>query len=190
MFQVNAAEIIASGAFAAGCTLRFPRMEMVRPDKDYTNCTTLVEMQQLRTMGQGKLFNNRKRPESSSPSSSPSKRARQAASRSRPMLGAAYRAQDYSTEIIETFELKGKIVVVEPSRDVALKHRLEKVVVKHGGTVEQNARRGRTSCYIQTAGTIKAHNVVKEGAIDVVKASWLQDCSNKFRYVVSNKNKI
>ena len=182
VFQVNAAEIIASGAFPAGCTLRFPRMEMVRQDKDYTNCTTLAEMQQLRAMGEGKLFNNRKRPESAGQvSSSPSKKVRRGTGSTRPVVGAAYRQQDYSNEIIETFELKGKIVVVEPSTDVALKHRLEKVVVKHGGTVEQHARRGRTSCYIQTAGTIKARNVVKEGAIDVVKASWLLDCSDKFR---------
>ena len=48
------------------------------------------------------------------------------------------------------------------------------------GTVEQNARAGRTNIYIQTKGTIKANNIIKQGLIDVVKSDWLISCDKQF----------
>lgn len=180
VLQVNAAEIIKSDSYAAGCTLRFPRVEAPRPDKNFTNCTTLQEMQRLREIGDGKLFGGVHL--LNSDVETPRKKIKMA--HNKPTLGLAFRHQDYSNERIDTFHLKGKVVVVEPSRDVELKHKLERIVVKHGGTVEQNARPGRTFCYVQTAGTVKAHNVVEQGLVDVVKAAWLLDCEQTFRDII------
>jgi hypothetical protein len=67
-------------------------------------------------------------------------------------------------------------VVVEPCLDVELKRRLERTVVRHGGTVEQNVRPGVTSCYVQSEAKLRAKTVVNQGIVDVVKSSWLLDC--------------
>ena len=174
VLQVNAAEIIYSKSFTSGCTLRFPRVESIRKDKDFTNCTTVEELERLKEIGDGKLFGKLK----DGDSATPRKRLKVDTG---PVLGAAFRHKDYSNEKIETFNLKGKVLVVEPGKDVALKHRLERIVVKHGGKVEQNARKDRTSCYVQTAGTVKAKNIIQQGVIDVVKYSWLLDCEHEFR---------
>ena len=176
VLQVNAAEITRSDSYAAGCTLRFPRVESLREDKDYSNCTSLEEMFNLRQIGDGKLCNGVRLVDSEV--ETPRKRMKIS---SKPALGSEFKHVDYSNERIQTFFLKDKIIVVEPSHDVELKHRLERIVVKHGGRVEQNYRAGRTFCYIQTAGTVKAQNIVKTEQVDVVKSSWIIDCENTFR---------
>lgn len=174
VLQINAPEIVISPNYPTGCTLRFPRVQCVRPDRDHTNCTSIQELEKLRHQGEGKLFgglhlvhedeedveSSRKRPRPSE----------------RPQLSARYTQADYSLERIDTFHMKGRIVVVEPCLDVAVKRRLERAVIRHGGTVEQNVRPGITSCYVQSEGKLRAKNVVHQGLVDVVKSSWLLDC--------------
>ena len=82
--------------------------------------------------------------------------------------------------MVETHDLKGKVIVVEPA-NAKLKARLEAAVVKHGGKVEQNPSEGRTTCYVETGFKIKAKNVARSGKYDVVKSSWLVDCESEFR---------
>ena len=181
VLQVNAAEIIYSKSFASGCTLRFPRVESVRKDKDYTNCTTVEEMKRLKEIRDGKLSGSTHLKDADA--ATPRKRVKL----SGPSLGKAFIHQDYSLEKIETHNLKGKTIVVEPSKDVALKHRLERIAVKHGAKIEENVSRKRKPfCYVQTAGTVKAKNVIQQGAIDVIKHSWLLDCETNFRYIFFN----
>ena len=58
-------------------------------------------------------------------------------------------------------------------REVELKQKLEKLVAKHGGKVEQNVKAGHTNLFIETGMKIKAKNVVDQGKVDVVKNEWL-----------------
>lgn len=183
VLQLKAAEIVISPTYPTGCTLRFPRVQCARPDRDHTNCTSIQELEKLRHQGEGKLFGGLHLVHDETQGEegvSPRKRPRLS---ERPRLGAAYTQADYSLERVETHHLKGRIVVVEPSLDVELKRRLERAVVRHGGTVEQNVRPGVTSCYVQSEGKLRAKNVVNQGVVDVVKSSWLLDC--EVRYVVS-----
>ena len=83
--------------------------------------------------------------------------------------------------MVETHALKDKIFVIEPC-NAALKSRLEGIVVKNGGKIEQNAITGRTHAYVETGFKIRAKSVADKGACDVVRSSWLLDCDeNGFR---------
>ena len=172
VLQLNAADIVDSATYPAGCTLRFPRVQCLRPDRDHSNCTSIQELQKLRHHGEGKLYGGLHLVHEDD-AESPRKRPRPT---ERPQLSARYTQVDYSLERIDTFHLKGRIVVVEPSLDVELKRRLERAVVRHGGSVEQNVRPGATSCYVQSEGKLRAKNVVNQGLVDVVRSSWLLDC--------------
>jgi len=101
-----------------------------------------------------------------------------------PSLGKSYLHQDYSHEKPITDNLQGFVFVVEPSRDDALKHRLERIAVKHGAIINQNVPRiKKKKCfYVQTSNTVKAKNVIRQGAVDVIKFPWLLDCEIEYRY--------
>ena len=47
-FQVKAAEIIDSERFKTGFTLRFPRVEKFRDDKEWYDCMTVPEVEELK----------------------------------------------------------------------------------------------------------------------------------------------
>lgn len=53
--QVKAAEIVGSDMYKTNCTLRFPRIEKIREDKEWHHCMTLAELDQFRTKASGKL---------------------------------------------------------------------------------------------------------------------------------------
>ncbi len=47
-FQIKAAEIQDSGQFRTECTLRFPRVEKIRLDKDWFDCMTTTELEDIK----------------------------------------------------------------------------------------------------------------------------------------------
>ncbi|CAL8071874.1 unnamed protein product [Calicophoron daubneyi] len=53
--QIHASELVASGAYAAGLTGRFPRVVALRDDKSWQDCLTMAELSQLNTKTAGKL---------------------------------------------------------------------------------------------------------------------------------------
>ena len=48
ILQIKAAEIIDSDKFKTGFTLRFPRVEKFRDDKEWYDCMTLPEVEELK----------------------------------------------------------------------------------------------------------------------------------------------
>uniref|UniRef100_A0A8C1X382 DNA ligase 4 n=1 Tax=Cyprinus carpio TaxID=7962 RepID=A0A8C1X382_CYPCA len=55
IIQAKAAEIVSSEMYKTNCTLRFPRIERIREDKEWYQCMTLAELNQLRFRASGKL---------------------------------------------------------------------------------------------------------------------------------------
>ena len=98
-----------------------------------------------------------------------------------------YKAATNTRNVVPiTSALKGKVVVIEPSshtRSKDLKSKLERIVLKHGGTVEQNVTAGRTYCYVEIAGTARAKSVKECGIYDVVCPEWLLACEKNFRHL-------
>ncbi|KAA0191038.1 DNA ligase [Fasciolopsis buskii] len=54
-FQIHASEISPSLSYAAGLTLRFPRIAAVREDKPWQDCLTVTELTQLNQQTEGKM---------------------------------------------------------------------------------------------------------------------------------------
>ena len=168
-------------------------MEKVRYDKSWFDCMTVSEMTTLREQSEGKLTNkhmemdeedegggesleggNGKRKRRKGAAGTGGSRAKQAT------LSSVYRSIDTSNIMVETHDLKFKTIVIEPA-NAALKAELEAVVVKHGGTIEQNCNYGKTYAYVETGFKVKAKNVAKSKKVDVVRSGWLLDCKTKFR---------
>ena len=77
---------------------------------------------------------------------------------------------------ITSNELDGEIFVVEPDyRDSTLKPKLEEIIRRHSGIVEQNVG-DYTSVLIQTKGSILVKNAIKVEACDVIDYKWLLNC--------------
>lgn len=54
--KVKAAEIVSSGRFKTGYTLRFPRVEKIREDKPWFECMTTEDLDDLRQVSQMLLW--------------------------------------------------------------------------------------------------------------------------------------
>ena len=165
MVQVRATEVIDSKEAAIGCTLRHPRVETVREDKDSSCCTSMDEVRTIQQMKGGKLYSQGQLGEGQG--ENPRKRSSRRAE-----LGQIYRQQDPGQETLLSDCLKDKVVVVEPGRVSSLKKEVERLVMKHGGVVEQNLR-SRTALYVETGLTLKGRGVLQRGEVDVVRSSWL-----------------
>ena len=166
MVQVRATEVIDSKEAAIGCTLRHPRVETVREDKDSSCCTSMDEVRTIQQMKGGKLYSQGQLGEGQG--ENPRKRSSRRAE-----LGQIYRQQDPGQETVLSHCLKDKVVVVEPGRVSSLKKEVERLVMKHGGLVEQNLKVGWTALYVETGLTLKGRGVLQRGEVDVVRSSWL-----------------
>jgi hypothetical protein len=93
---------------------KWPKIYRLRntANRDYTNCTSVQELEKLRHQSEGKLFGGlhliHEDEEEEEGKVSPRKRPRLA---ERPQLGAAYTQADYSLERIDTFHLKAKLCI-------------------------------------------------------------------------------
>lgn len=165
-------------------------MEIVRTDKSWHDCMTVDDLATLRSQSAGKLanrhladdFDDSDADEADSKSRKRKKKqpGRPTSSQATVGLSKRFRGIDTASVMVQTHDLKDKVVVVEPA-DAALKARLEAIVARHGGTVEQNVREGVTFCYVETGLKMKAKAVVRSGKYDVARSAWLLDSEVKFR---------
>lgn len=81
--QVRAAEIVGSDMYRTNCTLRFPRIEKIREDKEWHQCMTLAELDRLRGRASGKLASRHLRLDGDEPQ----KKKRKAPARPRKVVG-------------------------------------------------------------------------------------------------------
>lgn len=160
---------------------RFPRIEEIRSDKDCYDCMTAADLSKLTRHNEGKLT-KRHLEEEEEDEWQQSKAAKRQRTTISSCVDSIYRPSTNLDSIKRTSKsLQGKVMVVEPLLDSQRKKRLEEIIAKHGGIVEQNPAKGKTWAYIQTGGKARARNVIKEGYCNVIKESWLMECLEKFR---------
>ncbi|CAI8009872.1 DNA ligase 4 [Geodia barretti] len=175
--QIRAAEIVTSERYRTGCTLRFPRVEKVRADKEYFDCMTTDELEQLKNMASGRLAHSHYDDEADGGVAPGKKKRRALGVRvERPKgVAANFRPTDTS-DIQEVSSMFGgrEFCVVNGTRDFS-KEEMEKKIVEHGGCLVQNPG-SETYCVLVARLIVRASSIISTGLYDVVKASWLSEC--------------
>ncbi|XP_026867629.2 DNA ligase 4 [Electrophorus electricus] len=176
IIQVKAAEIVASDMYKTNCTLRFPRIERIREDKEWHQCMTLDELSQFCTKAFGKLASRHLYIQEDQPD----KKKRKLGPKPKRTIGIVdhFRSQDLSAVTKETDMFEDVEFCVMSGSDTHSKAELEKTVVRCGGIVVQNPGKD-TYCVIAGVENMRVKNLIGADQYDVVGASWLLECLDR-----------
>ncbi|XP_053273000.1 DNA ligase 4 [Pleuronectes platessa] len=173
IIQVKAAEIVGSDMYRTSCTMRFPRIEKIREDKEWHQCLTLAELDQFRNKALGKLasrhlcINN----------DEPQKKKRKVAPKPKKVGGLIdhFKPQDLSGVTKETDMFEDVEFCVLNGTEDHPKAELEQGVVRCGGIVVQNPGHD-TYCVVAGVENMRVKNLISANKHDMVWASWLLEC--------------
>lgn len=171
--QVKATEIVRSKVFATDCTLRFPRVEKIRYDKNWTDCMTKREMDDLRNLAQGRLATKSYVNEVEEPSPKKQRIQRE----NIVCIAPHFRPTDVKdVQQISKLLNDKEFCIIVASLDI--KKSVEKLITQHGGKFVQNPG-SSTFCVVADRITAKVKNIMNTDAYDVVKVEWLDRCIEK-----------
>ncbi|XP_069746724.1 DNA ligase 4 [Narcine bancroftii] len=180
VLQIKAAEIVSSDAYKTGCTLRFPRIEKIREDKQWFDCMNLHDLSQLHNRASGKLASKHV----DLNDDEPYKKKRKIPAKARRLIGIAeqFKAQDLSniSKVSNIFEDVEFCVLNGLGHHP--KSELEKGIAECGGLIVQNPGPD-TYCVIVGTANIRVRNLVTANQYDIVKADWLIDCLQKKDFI-------
>lgn len=172
--QVKAAEIVPSDMYRTGCTLRFPRIEKIRDDKEWHECMTLEDLEQLRGKASGKLASKHLY---LGGHDEPQEKKRRAAPKVKKAIGIIehLKAPNLSniskvSSIFEDVEF-----CVMSGTDSHPKPELENRIAELGGYIVQNPGPD-TYCVVAGSENIRVRNIMSSDTHDVVKPAWLLEC--------------
>ncbi|XP_051558436.1 DNA ligase 4 [Myxocyprinus asiaticus] len=173
IIQVKAAEIVSSDMYRTNCTLRFPRIERIKEDKEWHHCMTLTELSQFRSKASGKLASRHLLIQDEQPE----KKKRKLVAKPKKTIGVIdhFKSQDLSavTKEIDMFEDVEFCVI--NGNDNHSKAELEKGIARCGGIVVQNPGKD-TYCVIAAVQNMRVKNLISSDQHDVVWAAWLVEC--------------
>ncbi|XP_026060113.1 DNA ligase 4 [Carassius auratus] len=173
IIQVRAAEIVSSEMYKTNCTLRFPRIERIREDKEWYQCMTLAELSQFRSRASGKLASRHLHIQEDQPE----KKKHKFVAKPKKTIGVIdhFKSQDLSTVTKEMDMFEDVEFCVINGNDEHSKAELEKVVARCGGIVVQNPGKD-TYCVIAAVQNMRVKNLISSDQHDVVWATWLLEC--------------
>ncbi|XP_034031994.1 DNA ligase 4 [Thalassophryne amazonica] len=173
IIQVKAAEIVSSDMYKTNCTLRFPRIEKIREDKEWHHCMTLAELDQFRGKASGKLASRHVRIDNDEPE----KKKRKMPAKPKKIIGVIdhFKHQDLSGVSKETDMFDDVEFCILNGTEDHPKAELEKAMARCGGIVVQNPGRD-TYCVIAGVENMRVKNLISSNQHDVVWASWLLEC--------------
>ncbi|KAK5875207.1 hypothetical protein CesoFtcFv8_027717 [Champsocephalus esox] len=173
ILQVRAAEIVGSDMYKTNCTLRFPRIEKIRDDKEWHQCMTLAELDQFRGKASGKLASRHLFIDGNEPQ----KKKRKPLVKPKKVVGIIdlFKHQDLSGVTKETDMFEDVEFCILNGTEQHPKAELEKGVARCGGIVVQNPGRD-TYCVVAGVENMRVKNLVLSDQHDVVWAAWLLEC--------------
>eukprot|EP00794_Sanderia_malayensis_P019370 gene19370-21291_t len=178
ILQIRAAEITQSEKFKCGYTLRFPRVDKIRTDKNWFDCMTLDELDNLRSSTCGYLPN--KGIDDDGVSQPVAKKRRGVATKIETSRSVAAHLKGADiTNIKEVSKLfKDYEFCVMNGSNEHSKGTLERQIAERGGTFTQNPC-SSTYCVIAEKVNVRVKNVISRGEFDVVTVDWLVKCLDK-----------
>lgn len=174
--QVKAAEIVSSDMYKTNCTLRFPRIEKIRHDKEWHQCMTLAELDQFRSKASGKLASRHVTIDDNEPEN----KKRKVPVKPKKVVGLVdhFKPQDLSGVNRETDMFEDVEFCIINGTETHPKAELEKGVARCGGIVVQNPGRD-TYCVIAGSENMRVKNLISSNQHDLVWADWLLECLDK-----------
>lgn len=172
--QIKAAEIVPSDMYKTGCTLRFPRIEKIREDKEWYECMTLEDMEQLRGKASGKLASKHLY---ISGSDEPQEKKRKVVPKVKKTIGIMehFKAPNLSSVNKVSSVFEDVEFCVMSGLDSHPKPVLENRIAEFGGYIVQNPGPD-TYCVIAGSENIRVKNIISSDKHDVVKPDWLLEC--------------
>ncbi|CAH1758823.1 13142_t:CDS:10 [Entrophospora sp. SA101] len=160
--QIRASEIIPTGSFACGYTLRFPRFEKVRFNKDWESSMTFEEMMNLRRFAAGRLQSKKVTDDDLLTTARAIRRGK---------TGRSLRGK--GTSILETFSNH----IMIPKFQNYSKLDLERIIKEHGGRFFQH-HEAQPNMYIlaDTTSNLRIRNLIEREKYDIIKPQWVLDC--------------
>ncbi|KAK0144697.1 DNA ligase 4 [Merluccius polli] len=180
ILQVKAAEIVGSDMYKTNCTLRFPRIERIREDKEWHQCMTLSELDCFQHRASGKLASRHLTIDGDDDGDGqPEKKKKRKAAAAKPKKVAGlvdhFRPQDLSGVVRETDMFEDVEFCILNGSAENPKAELEKAVARCGGVAVQNPGRD-TYCVIAGVENMRVRNLIHADSHDVVRAAWLREC--------------
>ncbi|XP_012678745.2 DNA ligase 4 [Clupea harengus] len=181
IIQVKAAEIVGSDMYKTNCTLRFPRIERIREDKEWHQCMTLDDLSQYRSKASGKLASRHFQMQEGQPDR---KKRKKTVPKPKKTAGIIdhFKSQDLSAILKETDMFEDvEFCVINGSKEQS-KAELEKGVARCGGVIVQNPGKD-TYCIIAGVENMRVKNLISSDQHDIVWASWLLECLDQTKVV-------
>eukprot|EP00117_Sycon_ciliatum_P015809 scpid30038/ scgid15513/ DNA ligase 4; DNA ligase IV; Polydeoxyribonucleotide synthase [ATP] 4 len=174
--QVKAAEIITSDKFRTGCTLRFPRMDKIRDDKEWYECMTVDELQALKQSGSGRLVSRHIDSGDEIDDESPKKKKRAVVRVERPRTVAMHFQGINVGDVTAVSKMFAglEFYVVNGPADFS-KADVEREIAAHGGKLVQSPT-DKTFCVLADRIVARVRSVISMDTYDVVQLSWLRAC--------------
>ncbi|CAG8469411.1 2306_t:CDS:10 [Acaulospora morrowiae] len=176
--QVKAAEIIPTNMFAADFTLRFPRFEVVRDDKDWRSATSFEEMTNLRL--QAVSHSQSRKLTESDMTNLRSARRKIRTVRRRVGLLETFVSLDSTVENKSDIFKGIDFHIVVKDFD---KSDLERMIKEHGGRFFQHPDASSDLRIIADLQTTRVNNIIKSGKHDVVHPQWILDCVDTMKTI-------
>jgi DNA ligase 4 len=186
VFEIRAGEIISSDSYPAGISLRFPRFESIRADKNFEESTSLAELLEMK---RGNVVRTRNQQTLSDGSdeeqkSSSAKKAKRLTTPGRAqktvgiqILNASQAATPLELSQTQAGPLRGKgIFVANGDRAVELSRKL-------GATLFPQYITGKVDFVVCEKVDFRVKNLIKAG-LNVLNFAWLSECESKNQEVV------
>ncbi|CAG8658863.1 19827_t:CDS:10, partial [Dentiscutata erythropus] len=183
--QVRASEIVPAIDYATNFTLRFPRFEKLRPDKDWSSATSLEEMMHLRKESSGRLQSKKVTEDDLVTTSRSTKRKIRAPQRvRRSTLLETYTSQSGPVEKKSRIFTHKKFYVMVAKYKTFTKADLERMIKEHGGEFFQHPD-ASPNLYIiaESLSNFRIRKLVETGKHDIIHPRWIEDSISTHRAI-------
>jgi len=196
--QVKAASVGPSDEFAANLTLRFPRFQKLRSDKDWTSALGLQEFYEVRDSAETKKEENKQKVEHQRMETHSGKRRQTVDLRKKPLQVVGYTQRsineaaaapndDKPTRVFRGLTIFVMTESTAPEKKTKLE--LEEMVKQHGGHIIQTAQAPHQEdgtvpdevVCIASKRSVKVASLLKKGDMPILKPAWLFDCIEQAR---------